>query len=108
MKKIILCLFTTCSLLLFYSPKANAATVAASTSIVALKPVESEKAKAKVLEFRLNEINAMDKSTMKSSEKKSLRKEVRSIRHQLREIGGGVYISAGGLLLILILLIILL
>ena len=101
-------LFTTCLLLAFYPLKVNAATVASSTSIVALKPVESEKAKAKVLEFRLNEINAMDKTSMKASEKKSLRKEVRSIRHQLREIGGGVYISAGGIILILILLIILL
>ena len=108
MKKIILCLFTTCLLLTFYPLKANTTTVAASTSIVALKPVESDKAKAKVLEFRLNEINAMDKSNMKPSEKKSLRKEVRSIKQQLRDIGGGVYVSAGGIILILILLIILL
>jgi hypothetical protein len=50
----------------------------------------------------------MDKANMKSSEKKSMRKEVKSINHKLREIGGGVYISAGGLILILILLIILL
>jgi hypothetical protein len=47
-------------------------------------------------------------SKLKSSEKKSLRKEVRSINHKLNAIGGGVYISAGAAILILVLLIILL
>jgi len=106
MKKIALCLITTCLLLTFYPVQSNAATPVASTSIVALKPAES--AKAKALELRLTEINAMDKSNMKASEKKSLRKEVRSIKRQLNDIGGGVYISAGAIILILILLIIIL
>jgi hypothetical protein len=50
----------------------------------------------------------MNKSELKSAEKKSLRKEVKSINHRLREIGGGVYISVGALILIVILLVILL
>jgi hypothetical protein len=45
---------------------------------------------------------------MKSAEKKSLRKEVKSINHKVREIGGGVYLSAGAIILIVILLIVLL
>lgn len=56
---------------------------------------------------RLEEINAMDKSTMSRSEKRELRREVKEIQKTM-EIGGGVYISVGALILILILLIILL
>jgi hypothetical protein len=57
---------------------------------------------------RLDEINAMDKSKLTSSEKKQLRKEARSTKKEIQEVGGGVYISAGAIILILILLIILL
>ena len=56
---------------------------------------------------RLNEIDAMDKSKLTPAEKKQLRKEVRSTKKEIKEIGGGVYISAGAIILILILLIIL-
>jgi hypothetical protein len=46
-------------------------------------------------------------STLKSSEKKNLRKEVRSINHKLKAISGGVYISAGAAIIILLLIILL-
>jgi hypothetical protein len=45
---------------------------------------------------------------MTSSEKKELRKEVRSTKKQLRELSGGVYLSVGAVIVILLLLIILL
>ena len=60
------------------------------------------------LYVRLDEIDQMDKSDLPRSEKKALRKEVKSIQQRLEELGNGVYISAGALILILILLIILL
>lgn len=66
-----------------------------------------ESAEATALLSRLDEIKIMDKSNLSSSEKKQLRKEVRSIKEQLRPLGGGVYISVGALILILILLVIL-
>lgn len=69
-------------------------------------PVESVEAKA--LLSRLDKINAMDKSGMKPSEKKELRKEVRSIKSELNALDGGVYISVGAIIIILLLLIILL
>ena len=73
------------------------------------KPPESkEAAEARTLVLRLDEIKAMDMSKLKSSEKKDLRKEVRSIRRELKDISGGVYISAGVLIVILILLIVIL
>ena len=77
-----------------------------TTAIPAPKPAES--AEVKALELRLNEINAMDKSKMKSTENEQLRKEVKSINHKMRDIGGGVYLSAGAVILIVILLIVLL
>jgi uncharacterized protein YfkK (UPF0435 family) len=76
-------------------------------SIVNVETVKSEK--ANVLTARLEVINAMDKSNLSSSEKKTLRKEVRAIKKELKAMGsGGVYLSVGALLLVIILLIILL
>jgi hypothetical protein len=106
MKKIVFCFMATCLSLTFLPLQSNAATTAEPSSLVVTKPAEA--AEAKTLELRLNEINAMDKSKMKSAEKKNLRKEVKTINHNLREIGGGVYLSAGAVILIVILLIILL
>ncbi|MCX6234068.1 MAG: hypothetical protein NT175_04975 [Bacteroidetes bacterium] len=106
MKKIALCLMVTFLSLTFCPILSIAATTAASSSPVTSKPAES--AEAKTLLLRLDEIKAMDKSNLKPSEKKNLRKEVRSIKHQLKRIGGGVYLSAGAIIIIILLLIILL
>lgn len=57
---------------------------------------------------RLAEIRDMDFSALNSSERKALRKELRSIKNDLSAIGGGVYVSAGVLILIIILIILLL
>lgn len=81
----------------------------------AVNPIEKPKtalvsnpedvAKVKVLEIRLNEIYVMDKSDLKFAEKRELRREVRSIKTQMSELGGGIYISVGALLIIILLLI---
>lgn len=57
---------------------------------------------------RLDEINVMDKSELKFSEKRALRKEVKSIEKQLKANNGGVYLSVGAIIIIILLLIILL
>jgi hypothetical protein len=77
-----------------------------SVDPVALKKTE-EKAAVQQMMNRLEEIKAIDKSELKAAERKSLRKEVREIRQKLAETSGGVYISAGALIIIIILLIIL-
>nr|WP_315188111.1 hypothetical protein [uncultured Flavobacterium sp.] len=64
-------------------------------------------AEVKVLLNRLEEIKAMDKSELKSSERKELRKEVRKINAELRSTGNGIYISVGAIIIILLLIIIL-
>ena len=65
-------------------------------------------AEVKIMLSRLDEIKAMDKSSLKSSEKKALRKEVRAIKSELRSTGNGVYFSVGAIIIIILLLILLL
>ena len=106
MKKLFLSIAAAFVLLASVPTQVNGATVTTPTSLTAVKPIESPEAKA--LLARLDEIKAMDKSNMSFSEKKHLRKETRSIKSHLRAIGGGVYLSAGAIILIVVLLIILL
>ena len=69
---------------------------------------EAEAARASVLTQRLEEIKSMDRSDMTRTEKRALRKEVKSIKKELATSGGGVYLSVGAIILIVVLLIILL
>ncbi|MBK7964083.1 MAG: hypothetical protein IPK10_01325 [Bacteroidetes bacterium] len=66
-------------------------------------PVDSTNSKE--LLARLEEMKAMDMSTMSRVEKKGLRNEVRETKKQLRENEGGIYISVGAAILIVVLLI---
>lgn len=91
-----------CLSLTFLPLQVNAAV---PTSVVNTKA--SEVAEVKALELRLNELKEMDKTKMSSSDKKSMRKEVRSINRRMHDIGGGLYISAGAIIIILLLLLIL-
>lgn len=83
--------------------------IAAETdsTAVAVNPKEVP-ADVKIMLNRLEEIKAMDKSSMKSSEKKALRKEVREIKSELRSSGNGLYLSVGAIIIIILLLILLL
>ena len=67
-----------------------------------------ELAETEYLLLRLDEINEMDKSALIFSEKRELRKEVRSINKELKQRSGGIYLSVGGAILIILLLILLL
>lgn len=84
-----------------------------SLSATATKPAKansisaSDAAEAKALFSRLDEIKALDKSRLSSSEKKQLRKEVRASRERIKELGGGVYISVGAIIIILLLILLL-
>jgi hypothetical protein len=65
-------------------------------------------AEVSVLLNRLDEIKTMDKSSLNSSEKKALRKEVRAINTSLKTMGNGVYLSVGAIIIVILLLILLL
>ncbi len=106
MKKIVLTLMVACMSLTFLPYQSLAATTEEPTSVPAPKPAENAEAKALLL--RLDEIKATDMSKLKSEEKKNLRKEVKSIKHNLKDIGSGVYLSGAAIILIVILLIVLL
>ena len=100
------CIMTAFMLLTIIPMQLNAASVITPSSMTTTKPVPSPEADA--LLARLNEIKSMDKSNMRSAEKKQLRKEARSIKSQLKAINGGVYLSAGAIILVVLLLVLLL
>jgi peptidoglycan hydrolase CwlO-like protein len=56
---------------------------------------------------RVEEIRDMDKTDMTVKEKRELRKELRTIKENVRRDGGYIYIGGGTLLLIIILIILL-
>jgi hypothetical protein len=106
MKKIALLLMVVSMLMVFNPLQSNATTTIANSSLA--DPTASKSLEANVLILRLNEINSMDKTNLKSSEKKILRKEVRSIKHELQTMHSGVYVSVGAIIIIALLLILLL
>jgi hypothetical protein len=66
---------------------------------------ESKKAKIEKFHNRLEEIRAIDKSTLTRDEKKVLRIEVKHLKTQAQS--DGIYISVGAAIIIVLLLIIL-
>jgi hypothetical protein len=111
MKKLILYSISAFLIVLFIPAQMKAGTRTSApskdaTTIAATKTVES--AEAQVLLTRLDEIKAMDMTTLNATERKELRKEVRSIKSQLSDMGHGVYLSAGAIIIIILLLILLL
>ncbi len=83
--------------------------IAAEKTTTTVSPNNKEMpAEVKVMFNRLEEIKAMDKSSLNSSEKKALRKEVRAIKADLQSSGNGVYFSVGAIIIIILLLILIL
>nr|MBI1230411.1 hypothetical protein [Cytophagales bacterium] len=58
------------------------------------------------LKHRVEEIKAMDFSELSKVEKKAIKKELREINKEAKAVGGGVYISAGAIIIILVILLI--
>ena len=104
MKKIAICLMMTILSLTLIPVQLNAKDREPSSTSA---PTPAETKEANALLLRLNEIKGMEKSKMETAEKKTLRKEVKSIKHRLREVGGGVYLSAAAIILIVILIVVL-
>ncbi|MES2520053.1 MAG: hypothetical protein V4585_18190 [Bacteroidota bacterium] len=106
MKKFTLYMMTAISLLSFMPISSKAGTD--KTPISTEEPLKKESTEATAFMARLEEIKATDKSNMSRAEKKELRKEVRSIKKSMTELGGGVYLSVGAIIIIILLLILLL
>jgi hypothetical protein len=107
MKKLAIYLMTALVLLTFTPTQMRAGTEPISSTITEPKTAES-KEEADALIARLGEIKNMDRSNLSSSEKKQLRKEVRATKSRLKELNGGVYLSAGAIIIIILLLILIL
>ena len=101
MKRLTVCVVATLLLLTFMPFQLKAA----GTMTAA---VTAESAQVSAWVARLDEIHDMDKSAMTRSDKKELRQEVRTIKANLKAVGGGVYLSAGAIILIVILIVLLL
>jgi len=71
-------------------------------------PAKTEDPRGQQLMQRLEVIKGMNKSELTGSEKKNLRKEVRGIKKEMKEIKGGVYLSVGAIIIVILLLILLL
>lgn len=61
-----------------------------------------------ILLNRLEEIKAMDKSKLSVAEKRDLRKELRTIKKNIKVGNGGIYLSVGAIIIIILLLILIL
>lgn len=57
---------------------------------------------------RLDEIKMMDKSKLNTIQKKELRKEIKTIKAELRTTNNGIYLSVGAIIIIVLLLILIL
>jgi len=68
---------------------------------------KTENPRARQLLQRLEEIKGMNRSELTRLEKKNLRKEVKGIKTEMKKISGGVYLSAGAVIIIILLLILL-
>lgn len=114
MKKLTLALLTAFVLLMPTVLKAE--TENTPVAVTATNPVAS--VDASVLVARVEAIKAMDFSTLNSSERKELRKELRTIKTDLKKSNkrdasvtnssGGIYLSVGAIILIVVLLILVL
>ncbi len=88
-------------------------TTSAQTSAVKSDPAQqsaatTEESRSRQLMDRLDNIKKMDRSTLTSSERKDLRKEVKDIRKETKAASGGVYLSVGAILLVILVLILIL
>jgi len=89
------------------SAQTNDASSASASVLVSIPVVKSESdIKIAELQLRLTELNSIDRSEMTSLEKKELRQEERSVRREIQENNGGIYISGGALIIIIVLIII--
>lgn len=108
MKKSLIVAIAITLTLSFYQSQCNAATSKKIDPVSVNKTNPADQVKIKEMEIRLNEINQIEKKNLTFLEKRELRKEVRTIKKQMSELSGGVYVSVGALILIILLLIILL
>ena len=98
------------SLVLVFTLAISANTVSAADKNDKAKTemTAEQKIQLKRITDRVEEIKAMDKSSLSKSERKELRSELKEMKKQARAMGGGVYLSVGAIIIIILLLILIL
>lgn len=98
--------FVTVMLMLIMAPIQAAEIAKPTTTTISSNEVES--AEIKALMARVDEIKAMDKSSLSSSERTALRKEMRLMKKTVNHAHGSTVYVSGGLIILIVVLIILL
>lgn len=75
------------------------------TPLVSSITATTSSAEANTYLARLDEIYNMEKSTLSPPQKRTLRNEVKSIQKRLQTLDGGIYLSAGAIIIILLIII---
>ena len=101
----LLALFMLSALNLHAADKTPAPYVPLSKDAIAHMTKEQKEARLQDIKARVDEIKAMDRSTLTKADRRALRKELKSMHREARYVTG-VYISVGALLIIILLLII--
>lgn len=92
----------------FSAPIATAATSADNPKEMAVSKDEAAR-QIDAMKRRVEEIKALDKSSLTKTERKALRKELREMNKKARALGsGGVYLSVGAIIIIILVLILIL
>ncbi|MFW5878162.1 MAG: hypothetical protein ACOCUP_03500 [bacterium] len=104
MKKITLSLIAVIMLLAFSPVKASAENHDNDKTEVAEVSTQEQ---ADIMIDRLHKIVNMNIKSMDGPDKEKLRDEVLTIKDKLEQLNGGIYISAGALIIIIIILILL-
>jgi hypothetical protein len=106
MKKLIIGMTAMFLSLIIFPVALNAGIVTESySSVKSTRAEPSDSVDVNALKSRLNEIKAVDKSELKASERKVLRKESNSLEAKIRHSHGGFYISGGAIIIILLIII---
>jgi len=69
---------------------------------------EQKMVRLEEIRARVSAIKEMDKSGLSRSERKAVKKELREMRKESKEMKGGVYLSIGAIIIIILLLILIL
>lgn len=80
---------------------------AASSKKVKEELSPEQKERLSEIEVRVEEIKAMDFSEMSKEERKEVKNELKDMKVEAKQMGGGVYLSVGAIIIILLLLILL-
>lgn len=66
-----------------------------------------EQARLDEIEFRVDEIKAMNFSEMSKDELRNVKKELKDLNKEAKQASGGIYLSVGAIIVILLVLILL-